>query len=140
MSLETQIKNLELRLQMAITHVVQAQADLDVVRGKAGLPAARPLFRLTTAQAQGQAEPPDEEEARANRVAAIRGIAELAARRRAEAAEPPAPKLATAEEIHRAAALAKGEIVELPAAGSTARAILESAAKRRSETLDGKPL
>jgi hypothetical protein len=47
---------------------------------------------------------------------------------------------ATAADIHRAAAVARGEVTELPPAGSMARQILEAAAKRRSETLDGKPL
>jgi hypothetical protein len=52
----------------------------------------------------------------------------------------PAPVRATADAIARAAAIARGEIVELPPAGSQARAILEAGAKRRNEDLSGKPL
>jgi hypothetical protein len=47
---------------------------------------------------------------------------------------------ATAADIQRAAAVARGEVTELPPLGSMARQILEAGARRRSETLDGKPL
>jgi hypothetical protein len=159
MTLEAQIKNLELRLQMAIAHVVQAQTDLDAIRWKAGLPPATPLFHLTTPGAetgwpgdngvdamrarQRAKAPSARAEAEPRRISpeVWARLAESGRRARGEPdpAAPIDPK-ATADAIVRAAAKAKGQLVELPPVGSPARAILESGAKRRSETLEGKPL
>lgn len=160
MTLEAQIKNLELRLQMAIAHVVQAQADLDVVRGKAGLPAAKPMFTLTppgTApddamgsngvaemRARRAAKAPSARAAAEPRGLSPELMAHLAERGRRERGEPdpaaPIDPQATANAIVRAAAKARGELIELPPVGSEARAILEAGAKRRSTDIDGRPL
>jgi hypothetical protein len=159
MSFEVQIKNLELRLTMAIQHVVQAAADLDAIRARAGLPAARPLFHLAPNAETGWSGSNGVAELRARQAAkapSARAAAaaeprispemwrHLAERGRRERGEPdpaaPIDAEATARAIVRAAAIASGELVELPEVGSIARAILESAAKRRSTDIDGRPL
>jgi hypothetical protein len=171
MTFETQIKNLELRLRMAVEHVAQAEQDLNTIREKAGLgpakglPAGAEVDGWHASQARQEwldrksartraldAAPvrPQLSEAVAARIIALSRDAPppVGSPHRAEwfrisgtlDTAGPAPAKVTADDIVRAAAIARGEIVELPPAGSTARAILEAAAKRRSETLDGKPL
>jgi hypothetical protein len=48
MTFETRIKNLELRLTMALEHVAQAEADLNTIRAKAGLPPSNSLEKPPT--------------------------------------------------------------------------------------------
>ena len=166
---------------MAIQHAIQAQDDLNAIRGKAGLPASKPTFFLASPGAEpewpgsnGVSEMRARQRARAaalveqpapppNPLAALTPsqlraavaatrrepsistevMATLAATGRRERGEPDPqapPVKVNADDILRAAAKAKGLLIELPPAGSPARQILEAAAKRRSETLDGKPL
>jgi|ERR1700722_5804889 hypothetical protein len=186
MTTDKQISTLELRLRMAVEHVAQCEVDLNAIRAKAGLPAAKSLFNLEKPAGDGWMDDPGRAEwlghqeakgARSRALcaaaasaeppnplnlltpeqlrAAVRVVREeqrispevmahLAERGRRERGEPeptaPIDAKATAAAIVKAAALARGEIVELPPSGTEARAILEAAAKRRSETLDGKPL
>jgi hypothetical protein len=186
MALESNIRNLEIRLEMAVAHAIQAQDDLNSIRLKAGLPAAKSMFNLDkqaekppagVADRDGWWNSPDRRAWREQRPAKFRPAAEaaqpkitqaqgdaicalitnrpppsispevwavLAERGRRERGEPdpeaPIDPVATARAIARAAAVARGELIELPPAGSQARAILESAAKRRNEYLSGRPL
>jgi hypothetical protein len=151
MSFEAQIKNLELRLRMAVEHVAQCEQDLNTIRSKAGLPAAKSLFSFERPPGDGGwlSDPSRQEwlarkaaRAPAARAAATWTEAYHASRERDHAAAEPSKidPVATAAAIVKAAALARNEIVELPSPGSEARAILEAGAKRRSTDLEGKPL
>ena len=157
MTTEKQLANLELRLRMAVEHVAQCEQDLNAIRAKAGLGPVKSLFNLEKPAGDGGwMSDPGRAEWLARQAAKAPGasaaaeprisqemwavLAERGRRERGELDPPPASEKATAEAILRAAAIAKGELTELPPVGSPARSILESAAKRRSETLDGKPL
>ena len=66
-------------------------------------------------------------------------LAATGRRERGELDPAPPPVKVNADDILRASAKARGLLIELPPAGSPARAILEAGAKRRNEDL-GKPL
>jgi hypothetical protein len=161
MTTDKQIATLELRLRMAVEHVAQAEVDLNAIRAKAGLGPVKSLFNLEKpAGAGGWMDDPGRQEwlarkaartpaARAAAAAAEPRIspemwAHLAERGRRERGEPdpaaPIDAEATARAIVRAAAKARGQLVELPPVGSEARSILEAGAKRRSTDIDGRPL
>ena len=155
MTTEKQLANLELRLRMAVEHVAQCEADLNTIRAKAGLGPAKSLFNHEKPAGAGWLDDPGRAAWLAAQAAkapsarapaeesSIHAVIRAMAGRRAEeaaAAAPPAPVKVSADDILRAAAKAKGLLIELPPAGSPARQILEAGAKRRSETLDGKPL